>query len=395
MKAERGAEIQHLIGPVLLPGGTVRRSLLSQRDGVITEVKPARPSGGGLPAGAHRIASGCVAVPGLVDMHTHGGGGLDVAAGEVAQWGCLSDYAAAHGATASVPALISSSPQKTDDFLRRAADIPDRLPGARIPGVHLEGPYLAKQKAGAHPPQWLRSPDPDGAAGWLAAAEGRLKMVTVAPELQEITGVIKLLLDAGVIVAAGHTSASYEEMMKGFSAGISHAVHLFNAMTPFHHRRPGAAWAALMHPAVSCELICDGVHLHPAVMRAADRIKDPGRLCLVTDSCPAAGLDPGRHQLAGQSITVDKDCARTAGGALAGSILTPVGALRKSARLLGWSLGRAVQALSEVPAQVLGLPAGRLEPGRWADIAVLDEDWSVRATVVGGRLVHGRLSGRE
>ncbi len=390
-----GEEVRHLAGPALLPDGTVRRCLISMDCECITRVSPTplsqEVSGD---EGVFSLPSGCTAVPGLVDMHMHGVGGVDVSdTGEPSEhtWRDLSRRAAEHGATSVVPALVSSSPGTTREFLRRARALPEGPEGARIPGVHLEGPFLAPEKAGAHKSSILRCPDLDEVSQWLESAADELLMVTLAPELPRAEGAINLLQSADVVVAAGHTAAGYQEMMDAFSAGVTHVVHLFNAMSSFHHRRPGAVGAALMHPGITCEIIADGVHVHSKALELATRLKSPDHLCLVTDACPAAGMPPGTYRMGETDLTVTEDCARTPDGALAGSVLTPQEVLQRASSILGWSLSRIVKGLSQVPSEVLGLPAGQIKEGRWADITVLDDRWRVRATVVSGRLVYATV----
>ncbi len=375
-------------GPVLLPGGTVRRGLVTASGERLTAVTPSQ---GGQSENIHRLSPGHVLIPGLVDLHMHGGQGTDAAATSGDVWSALSRYAASCGATTVVPALVSSGEQGTLGFLERARLIPDDPGGARIPGVHLEGPFLSPRRRGAHCPGSLRDPSLPEVRRWLAAAGGRLCMVTLAPELPGAPAVIRVLSEAGVLVAAGHTDASLPAMMGAFDAGVRHVVHLFNAMAPIHHRDPGPAVAALMRNGVTCELIPDGEHLDGTMIELVSRCKAAMEICLVTDSIAAAGLGDGTYTLGRMTVEVAGGRARCPDGTLAGSTLTPAGALRAAGQGLGWSLGRAVSALSTVPARILGLPAGEISPGKRADLVVLDSGWNPVATIVGGRLVYGHL----
>ena len=374
-------------GPVLLPGGTVRRARVTASGERLTAITP--PRGG--QSGSIHLAPGHVLIPGLVDLHMHGGQGVDAATASGDAWFTLSRHAASCGATTVVPALVSSDQQETLDFLEGARLIPDDPGGARIPGVHLEGPFLSPRRRGAHCPGSLRDPGLPEVRRWLAAARGRICMVTLAPELPGSAAVIEVLYRAGVVVAAGHTDASFSVMMRAFDAGVRHVVHLFNAMAPIHHRDPGPAVATLLRSGVTCELIPDGEHLDAKMIELVLRCKAAREICLVTDSIAAAGLGDGSYTLGPMSVEVEGGRARCPDGRLAGSTLTPAMALRAAGQELGWSLGRAVSALSTVPARILGRQAGEIAPGRRADLVVLDGDWNPVATIVGGRLVHGYI----
>lgn len=385
-----------LRGQMVLPGRGVRWSTLTWSDAHLVCVR----EGEALESPDVTIPPGYTVIPGMVDLHMHGGEGLDAAClasaslsdeEAVALWHRLSRYACRHGASTLIPGLISCTPEDTLRFLRRASTLPSDPAGARIPGVHLEGPFLAPSRRGAHPPEVIRPPDPDEVRRWVETARGRLALVTLAPELPAALEVSRLLQAHGVTVGVGHTDASYDQMVRAFSEGIRHVVHLFNAMPSLHHRRPAAVTAALLTPEVTCELIADGHHLHRATLRLVSACKAPEEICLVTDSTAAAGVGEGQFTLGGTAVRVTGGRAETPDGRLAGSVITPAGLLRRAGRWLGMSLAEATVVCCTVPARVLGINAGELLPGRRADLAILDDSWNVVATIVGGEIVHGRL----
>ncbi|MFO8060098.1 MAG: N-acetylglucosamine-6-phosphate deacetylase [Bacillota bacterium] len=377
-------------GPVLLPGGAVRAAAVTAAGERILSV-----DGPGYIRGprVQRLPPGHVLIPGLIDLHMHGGEGTDAATASADVWVRLSRYAASRGATTAVPALVSSSEERTLEFLQGAGRMGDDAPGARIAGVHLEGPFLCVERRGAHSPEAIRPPDPAEVRRWIEVAGSHLSMVTLAPEQPGADEVIEMLSAEGITVAAGHTGATFPEMMRAFDLGVSHVVHLFNGMTPIHHRSPGPAAAALLRSGITCELIPDGVHVDVRMIELVTRCKLAEEICLVTDSTAAAGLRDGSYTLGPLRVNVRGGIARCPDGTLAGSTLTPAGVLRAAGRDLGWSLARAILALSTVPARVLGLPAGEIRPGKRADLAVIDAEWNPVATVVGGRLVYGSLEG--
>jgi len=340
------------------------------------------------------IPDGWSILPGLIDLHTHGRMGRDPrqlagagAAAEERWWNCFSTSAAAAGATSTVISLISSPPRLTEGVLRAAARRPRALPGARVVGVHLEGPYLCPEAAGAHDRAHLRPPDPREARTWLEASEGSLAMLTMAPEIPGALRLAQELAAAGVCVCAGHSLADFQQMRLAAASGFSHVTHLFNAMAPWHHRAPGGATAVLLHPAMTAEIIADGNHVHPAVIDMAARVKGFDRLCLVTDSHPVAGLPEGEQRWDEETVEIREGAVYGRGGRLCGSSLGVGQLLVLAGRRLGWDLARAVQTLSVVPARVLDLPAGLIAPGCWADFTVVDQDWVARLVIVSGRVV--------
>lgn len=323
-------------------------------------------------------------VPGFVDLHCHGSDGIDVMAAHAPEaWEQLSRGLARHGVTAFL-ATVLTAPLAAMGAVRPPAA---GLPGAQCLGVHWEGPYLAPAWAGAQPREWLRRPDAAELAHVLA--EGALALLTLAPELPGALDLIGLVRAQGGRVNVGHSGATYEDAGQAFAAGADGVTHAFNAMPPWHHRRPGLLARAIDEPSVWVEAIMDGVHLHPATVRLLGRAA-PGRIVGVTDASRLAGTDGREGDLGGQPVMVHDGAAWLARqpDTLAASVLT---ADRGVANLIqwGWSWGDAVHAWSGAPARRLGLhDRGRLVVGARADWVVLSDDVQVRETIVGGRVVY-------
>ncbi|MGH9292347.1 MAG: N-acetylglucosamine-6-phosphate deacetylase [Acidimicrobiales bacterium] len=334
-------------------------------------------------------------VPGFVDVHVHGGAGTQVNgadAGEVAaSIERIARFHAAHGTTALLPTTVSDSPERLAATVEGiSASMRRPIPGgARVIGAHLEGPWLARAKSGAHNPEWLRRPSLDELDALFEAGRRAIRLVTIAPELPGALEVIGAALDRGARVAVGHTDADYDTAMAAFEAGARHATHLFNAMAPLHHRMPGAVGAALDDERVSLEVIADLEHVHPAVLRLLGRLAAP-RLVAVTDAVGAAGLEPGDYEMGHTKIRLgDRRVSLASDPAvLAGSALTMDLAFRNLVEDAGLGVLDAAAAAATTPARLLGLnDLGVIRAGAIADMAVLDARLRCVATCVGGELV--------
>ena len=326
--------------------------------------------------------AGCVLLPGGVDLHVHGGGGHDVATSAADLAGAVA-FHHAHGTAATLASLVTAPVAALCEQLDRVADACERgVPAGVVVGAHLEGPFLSRVRCGAQNPEHLLAPDRGAFAELLAAARGHLRMITVAPELPGALDLIADALAADVLVAVGHTDASYEQTLAAFDAGAQLATHLFNGMRPVHHRDPGPVVAALERGVV-CELINDGVHLHAAAARLA---RDRARPVLITDAIDAAGAPDGRYALGGQEVAVADGEARLASSdSLAGSTLTLDAAAGRALRD-GWTVDEVTAAVSTLPAQLLGVDDrfGVVAPGRRADALVLDAGGRLRGTLDAG-----------
>ena len=364
---------------VLVDGAWLEGHAVLVEDGRITAVTAAD----GLPAD---VAVDCVAgslVPGFIDTQVNGGGG--VLFNDAPTVKGIAAIAAAHrrfGTTGLLPTLIS------DDLsvIRRAVEAVDAAIEAGVPGVlgiHIEGPFLNIERKGIHSAEKIRLLDEEGFAALIGLSRGRT-LVTLAPERTSV-GMVRRLVEAGVIVAAGHTNASYEQAMAAIDAGLTGVTHLFNAMSPLGSRRPGVVGAALEADGVTCGIIVDGHHVSPTTLRLALRCKPRDRVMLVTDAMPSVGGEASEFVLQGNRILVRDDLVTDEAGTLAGSNLDMAGAVRNAISMLGLALPEAVAMASGVPAAFLGLAdLGRIAPGCRADFVLLDEALEVAATWIGG-----------
>ncbi len=318
--------------------------------------------------------------PGAVDVHMHGGGGADVTAGHDEIVRAVA-FHRRRGSTGSLASLVSAPVGVLCAQLAAIADVVEAGAGPGLLGAHLEGPFLARAQCGAHDPDLLVDPDPAAFARLLGAARGHLRTITVAPELPGALELVDAAVAAGVVVSVGHTDADYEQTRAAFARGARAVTHLGNAMRPMHHRDPGPI-AASLEAGVACEVIADGVHVHPAMLR----LVGPQRLLLVTDAISAAGCADGPYHLGGRAVEVTDGIARLVnGGALAGSTLT-MGAAITGARRAGLSWPDTVRAASIRPAALLGLDT-RLRVGGAADLLAFDERDELARVMAGGRWI--------
>jgi N-acetylglucosamine-6-phosphate deacetylase len=323
-------------------------------------------------------------LPGFIDAQVNGGGG--VLFNNTPDVDSLRTLAAAHrrfGTTGLLPTLISDDVQ----VMRRAIDatraaIAQGVPG--VLGIHLEGPYIARERKGTHDANKFRVPDADEIA-MAASLDNGVTLLTLAPERVPLES-IRALVERGVIVAAGHTAASYEEARAGLDAGIRGFTHLYNAMSPLTGREPGAVGAALEDRDSWIGIIADGVHVHPASLRVALAAKPRGKVMLVTDAMPPVGADSPSYELYGEVITAVDGVVRNAAGSLAGSALDMATAVRNAVHLLGLPLDEAARMASRYPAQFLNLDdrLGEIAEGYQADLVLLDDALQVRATWIAG-----------
>jgi N-acetylglucosamine-6-phosphate deacetylase len=294
------------------------------------------------------------------------------------------------GVTAFLPTAISWPAGRYGAFCEVLEGVRSKnVTGARILGAHIEGPFLAPSRKGAHDPANLRPVDP----GLLReiVSSGQVSIMTLAPELPGALDAIGALSEAGVVASAGHTDATYEEMSRAFDAGLKMGTHLYNAMSPLEHRAPGAVGALLTDDRVRAGIIADGVHAHVGALRVAYRSKGSRGLALVTDAMEAAGMPPGEYELSGRLVRLRDGAVRLPDGTLAGSALTMDQAVRNAADFLRVSLEEAVRMATQTPADILGLAKkGRISVGADADLTLLGPDGAVRETIVAGETVYQR-----
>jgi N-acetylglucosamine-6-phosphate deacetylase len=365
---------------VLTPGGLVADAAVSFDGGVVTEVGPVSRADVELPEG--------ILAPGLIDLQVNGYLGVDFAEASSEEWREAAGRLAATGVTAFLPTLVTAPLADLVDGLRvcRAAMGGE---GPRILGMHVEGPFLAPERAGAHDASLFCDPTEPRLDALLEP--GTMALITLAPERSGSMAAIARLAEAGVLVSVGHSDATAEVVAEAASAGARKVTHLFNAQRGIHHREPGVAGQALADPRLGCGLILDGFHVADAVATIAFAAAG-GRIALVTDAIAATGMPPGMYELGGEPVIVrpGKPPMR-ADGTLAGANLRLDDAVARAVEI-GVPPAVAVSAASRVPADLLRRPdLGRLEAGAAADLVWLDDGFRARATWVGGRLVHDEL----
>jgi N-acetylglucosamine-6-phosphate deacetylase len=350
-----------LVGDVLVPGD------VSVDDGRVSAIGLASPNGRGIVA------------PGFVDLQVNGFGGVDFLEADANGYERAGNALLETGVTAYLPTLITASEER---LLAALAEVPAQTRAPRILGVHLEGPFISPARLGTHPARERR--DPDAALLDRLLASGRVRLVTIAPELTGALELVSTLLQRRVAVSCGHTDATSKEAHAAFDCGARTVTHVFNAMRPFSHREPGVAGAALVRDDVIVQAIVDGVHLANETVELVWRAA-AGRVALVSDAVAPAGVGGnGRFSFAGQDVEVlDGVVRRVSDGVLAGSVLTMIDAVR-NLHALGARLEQALEAASAVPAQALGLDAGRIGVGTEADLVVLDDELAIERVLVGG-----------
>ncbi|AIR99075.1 N-acetylglucosamine-6-phosphate deacetylase [Streptomyces glaucescens] len=364
---------------LVLPTGTVRNGRLAV-DG--TRIAADAPDG------AHVLdVSGHWLVPGFVDLHNHGGGGAGFTSGTLEDVLRGIHTHRTHGTTTLVASTVTGDLR----FLaERAGLLSELAEQGDIAGIHFEGPFISPCRKGAHSEELLRDPDPARVRKLVEAARGHAKMVTLATELPGGLDSVRLLADHGVIAAVGHTDATYEQTVAAIDAGATVATHLFNAMPALGHRAPGPIAALLEDERVTVELINDGTHLHPAALELAFHHAGAGRVAFITDAMDAAGFGDGRYMLGPLEVEVADGVARLVeGGSIAGSTLTLDRAFKRAVTVDRLPVEDVVAAISANPARLLGMDdrIGSLEPGKDADLVLLDADFELTGVMRRGAWV--------
>jgi N-acetylglucosamine-6-phosphate deacetylase len=342
--------------------------------------------------------AGSLVIPGFIDVHVHGGGGFSLHTTDPNEIAAYAAWVPSTGTTSFLVAVVGVPGGLPELQLRAAAAaIGAGGPGAERLGIHLEGPFINPLRRGAHDPAWLREPSPQATKSVLDAANGHLRIVTLAPELPGADALQQILLDVGVTVSIGHTDADEAQTREAIRCGARHATHCFNAMRPMLHRDSGPLGAIVGADDVLGELIADNQHVHAAAMRVLIRALGPHRTVVITDAIAAAGLGDIPFTLGDQPAQVSGGVARLLDGTIAGSILTMDQALRNVVALGGISLSEAVGMLTYNPARAAGVAdrKGLLQSGFEADLTVLDADLRVQATICRGRLAYATESWQQ
>ena len=350
----------------------------------VDAVEPGAP-----PRQPDRDLGAVTVVPGFVDTHVHGGGGTNFSNGTRTDTAAATALHLRHGTTTMIASVVTAA---APELLRQIRELTGHVRSGLIAGIHLEGPWLAAERCGAHDPALMRDPDAAELDRLLDAGDGAVRMITLAPERPGALEAIRRLVDRGVVAAIGHTDATYEQTCAAIEAGATVATHLFNAMRPINHREPGPVIALLEDDRVTVELIADGVHVDPALYRHVCRSAGPDRMALVTDAISAAGMADGDYELGAVLITVDDGVARVAGAStIAGSTATmdrQFGFAVAHSGLVGdEALMAAVRQTSINPARAVGLRCPALAPGAIANLVVLNADLAVEGVMRQGNWV--------
>lgn len=360
-------------------GSFTRRTLFTQQEWI-------GESGGGRVIDAENL----YAVPGLVDIHFHGCAGHDFCEGNEKAIEKIAEYELSQGITSICPATMTVSTKQIAQICETAGNYHGKT-GATLRGIHLEGPFISPEKKGAQKEEFILDPDAALLREWIRLGNGLCKLVDIAPErkgaLDFITAVKK-----EIRVSLAHTTADYETAQEAFRRGASHITHLYNAMPAFSHRKPGVIGAGADWENVYAELICDGIHIHPAVIRATFKMYGEDRIVFVSDSIEATGLKDGNYQLGGQEVTVVGKEARLADGTIAGSVTNLMDCLRYAVKSAKIPLGAAVKCAAVNPAKSIGIydTVGSLDKGKTADILLLNQNLDIVHLIHKGKIVYSR-----
>ncbi|GHO96760.1 N-acetylglucosamine-6-phosphate deacetylase [Reticulibacter mediterranei] len=382
-------------GDVLTPQKVLEDATVLIEGERIVEIR----QGGSYPAEATMLdAQGGLVAPGLIDIHVHGSAGYDTMDATPQALHAMATFFAAHGVTSFLPTTVTAEQTALLAAVENATWCQRHYQGgARIIGLHLEGPYISAAHPGAQPVPHIRPADP--AEYTRLFARGNVRLISLAPEIAENRPLIEYAAAQGASVAVGHSAATYDDVMENVPRGLNQCCHTFNGMSRLHHREPGAVGAVLTCDEIYAQAIVDLVHLHPAIVKLLVRAKGTERVVLITDAMRAAGLSDGEYDLAGQSVTVSKGRAYlTYGNSLAGSVLTMDQGLRNLMQATELSLIEALPMATSVPARSIGLghELGLLQPGYVADLVILKHndgrDFQVETTIVQGNVVYQRTS---
>ncbi|HHW01277.1 MAG TPA: N-acetylglucosamine-6-phosphate deacetylase [Thermoanaerobacterales bacterium] len=344
-------------------------------------------------------AGGRYLSPGFIDIHNHGNSGHDVMEATFEALDAMAKFHASRGVTGFLATTMTASHDEIKGALKNVAGYIQKQEksfgnegvresyGARLLGAYLEGPYFSMAKKGAQPPEYIKNPDIGELEDLIEVSGNNIKVAAIAPELPGSTEAIQYLRSRSITVSAAHTDATYDEAMKGIECGITQVTHVFNGMRSFSHREPGIVGAALTDERVCCEMICDGIHLHPAAMKLVAGIKGSDRVILISDAMMACGLSDGEYELGGQKVFVKDRAARLADGTLAGSTLTLDRAVYNMVHMVGVALCDAVRMVTLNPARAIGLShkKGSIETGKDADLVIFDENINISMVMVAGR----------
>lgn len=335
-------------------------------------------------------AKGSYVSPGFIDLHIHGSGGRDAMDGELEDLKVISQSIAQNGVTGFLPTTMTMSKEKIYKALDNIKEgMKLDLGGAKVLGAHMEGPFINPKYKGAQKEDYIIEPDYNFINGY----EDVIKIITLAPEKDNNSQFIKSVKEnTNIVLSIGHSDATYEEAMESIEKGVSHATHLFNAMSPLNHRKPGVI-GAVFNSNINCELIADKIHVHPGVFQTVVNIKGVDKVILITDSMRAGCMKDGVSELGGQKVIVKDNSARLEDGTLAGSILTLNKAVKNMVENTNLNIYQAISMVSLNSAKDIGISdrKGSIEKGKDADIVIFDEEYNVSHTIVEGKTVFTKL----
>ena len=336
-------------------------------------------------------ARGLMIAPGLIDIHIHGCMGADTMDANQESLSKMSIFLGSHGITSFLATTVTNSQENIQAALSAIARFQNDLPGARLLGAHIEGPYINIAYKGAQNPRFFRGPHEEEYREWIES--GMVKLITIAPELDGMDKFIEFCTSHDIELAIGHSQANYDQVIHAANLGVRQATHLFNGMLGLHHREPGTVGAILTDERIYAQIITDGIHLHPAIVKLTIAAKGVEKTILISDAMRATGLENGKYDLGGQEVTVVDGEARIANGALAGSTLTLDAAVRNTMRFSNLDFQHVLPMATSVPAKALRIDhrKGNIQAGHDADLTFFDENYQVAATMVRGELIfHSR-----
>ena len=336
-------------------------------------------------------AEGCLVLPGFIDIHTHGGMGYDVMNLKYQDIDRLSCFFASKGVTGFLPTVMTASIEDMITAVRNInLSIKNKTSGAKIIGINMEGPFISYEYKGAHLKEYIISPSISLFERLIHESGDNIKMVTIAPEVENATSFINHFKERGIVFCAGHTGVDYKRAVESFEKGFSHITHLFNAMAGIHHRSPGLVVAALERENITVELICDGGHVHPAMIKMVLKCKSADNIVLITDSIITAGVEKGKYNFAGKEVYIENGVAKHKNGVIAGSTVTMIDMFKNMVQKWGVPIENCIKMATSNPSRVLRIShkKGSISCGKDADIIIIDKKMNLLITIVEGNIVY-------